>query len=537
MTYYNTSLSSQNRARELPAIYLYSAMTLFIIISLYVFAILLSNNGNFVYTLDDPYIHLALAENIWQGHYGLNSTDFSSPSSSIIWPLLLAPMSFSSWSPLIINGFLAIGSVLIFCRILLLLENTYQRPTHFIANAFYIITFIIFSNVIGTTLTGMEHVLALFVTLLITQGLIQHIFTNILPKWFVYAVILAPLVRYELLAISGSAILYCIFLRQWKIAAAAILGVTLLLSSFSYFLISLGLEPLPSSILVKSNTTHDNGFIQVLLENTRDNLSSPQGQILIAISIISISMTIRHANKKIFAFIAASIVGIIAHIIGGKFGWFNRYEMHIWIYAWIMLLVSGYVFYGANTKLKPTIKMGIFIILGLLSIWANKRYINGLTQQVSASKGIYLQQFQMARFLKENNIGNIGANDIGLIAYQNDNYVLDFWGLAYHEAYKQRKQSSSTVSWMAQLATSNDVGMVMIYPKWFNAVPAEWVLLAKLTLHIKPVTVGGVDVSFISTQKNIEHTLSLCDKLALFGETIPPGAKLTLTPVCLNHKK
>ncbi|MBN2327748.1 MAG: hypothetical protein JXR73_11395 [Candidatus Omnitrophica bacterium] len=53
--------------------------------------ILVMNHGVFCYTLDDAYIHLALSENIIHGHYGINPGECSSPSSSILWPFLLAP--------------------------------------------------------------------------------------------------------------------------------------------------------------------------------------------------------------------------------------------------------------------------------------------------------------------------------------------------------------------------------------------------------------------------------------------------------------
>jgi hypothetical protein len=64
--------------------------------------------GEFTYTLDDPYIHLALAKNIWYGNYGINFVEPSAPSSSILWPFLLAPFTMSKeifeFIPLIINA-------------------------------------------------------------------------------------------------------------------------------------------------------------------------------------------------------------------------------------------------------------------------------------------------------------------------------------------------------------------------------------------------------------------------------------------------
>ena len=68
-------------------------------------AILTLNAGHLVYTLDDAYIHLALAENIWNGHYGVNANEFSAPSSSILWPFILAPFAglrIGNYVPLII---------------------------------------------------------------------------------------------------------------------------------------------------------------------------------------------------------------------------------------------------------------------------------------------------------------------------------------------------------------------------------------------------------------------------------------------------
>jgi len=57
----------------------------FVLCLLGLIAILVLNKGTFTYTLDDPYIHLAVAEQIASGHYGINSTEFSAPCSSAIW--------------------------------------------------------------------------------------------------------------------------------------------------------------------------------------------------------------------------------------------------------------------------------------------------------------------------------------------------------------------------------------------------------------------------------------------------------------------
>lgn len=53
--------------------------------------ILMLDAGHFVSTLDNPYIHLALAQNIREGLCGITLSGNAAPSSSILWPLPLAP--------------------------------------------------------------------------------------------------------------------------------------------------------------------------------------------------------------------------------------------------------------------------------------------------------------------------------------------------------------------------------------------------------------------------------------------------------------
>ena len=57
-----------------------------VVIAVELAVVLFLNGGIFTYSLDDAYIHLSLAQNISAGHYGINLSEYSAPSSSIIWP-------------------------------------------------------------------------------------------------------------------------------------------------------------------------------------------------------------------------------------------------------------------------------------------------------------------------------------------------------------------------------------------------------------------------------------------------------------------
>ena len=74
-------------------------------------AIVLLNHGHFAYVIDDPYIHLALSERIAHGHYGLNPDETVAPSSSILWPFLLAPFAWFEWHALVPLAFCSLAAV------------------------------------------------------------------------------------------------------------------------------------------------------------------------------------------------------------------------------------------------------------------------------------------------------------------------------------------------------------------------------------------------------------------------------------------
>ena len=90
----------------------------------------LLNNGQFAFTLDDPYIHLALAKQLALGNYGINSGEFAAPASSILWPFLLIPATLtplSEYLVVLINTCFALLSLWFFVRLLVLFEQSSHK--------------------------------------------------------------------------------------------------------------------------------------------------------------------------------------------------------------------------------------------------------------------------------------------------------------------------------------------------------------------------------------------------------------------------
>jgi hypothetical protein len=118
----------------------------------------------------------------------------------------------------------------------------------------------------------------------------------------------------------------------------------------------------------------------------------------------------------------------------------------------------------------------------------------------------------------------VAVNDIGLVAYDGGEYVLDLWGLASQDVREARATLDGT-EWMAEMAAEHDVSLVMIYRSWFPEIPETWEPVAVLTLEVPKVTVGGRAVTFLAT--SAADVDRLRQELEAFARTLPSGAALT----------
>ncbi len=302
-------------------------------------AILLINSGHLVYTLDDAYIHLSLAENIARGHYGVNLGEASSPSSSILWPFLLAPVAGSSigtLAPLALNVLVSFGTVFLFWRIVDVALGDYQTggvPKTAVP-AFLVLLLVVATNLIGLIFTGMEHSLQVFLVTLIEWGLIRESRCGKVAWWLVLSLALAPLVRYESLAISAPALLYLLLRGHRKEALTAATALGAALCGFSAFLVHLGLDPLPDSTLVKSKVVSSGGNLRLLLRHFGGSLNNPRGSILAAALLVLCWLAWSGGRKPAERLLAGCVAsGVALHLLAGEYGWYSRYEIYIWTAA------------------------------------------------------------------------------------------------------------------------------------------------------------------------------------------------------------
>ncbi len=444
-------------------------------------AIRILNDGSFLYSLDDAYIHLSLAQRLQHGHYGINASEPSSPSSSILWPELLVPLAGTgaqAWVPLVLNLAAALGAAIAIAR---MLERSLGRPDG--ARRAWLLAglgggLLLLFNTVGLLFTGLEHSLQVWLTLLTVLEL-HDVARGALPCARLWGLlVLGPLVRYENLAVTLPGLVFLGAMGHRR-AAGLTLGLVLaLLGAFSAFLVGSGLPPLPCSVLAKQMMLGEGlSPMATWLMRLRDNLfhswSGPWFALLVAVLAAGAARATT-ARARAFAIAMAAVPGL--HLAVGGFGMFHRYEL----YALAAAVSSTALVYSTTLRrwFDGGARLAPIVVAGMLLVAAAKSaYV--LLMTPAATHEIYRQQFQMRRFAQQVLPAPAAVNDLGLVAFGNTREVVDLWGLANPEALAARR-AHRQIAWADSLCRREGVVVAMIYAPWFGSLPATWTPLGAL---------------------------------------------------------
>jgi hypothetical protein len=423
-------------------------------------AVLKKTGMNFTYTLDDPYIHLALARNILLGNYGINLSEPSAPSSSILWPFLLVPFAklplvWFEYVPLVLNAVCVLLSAVVLDKIFA------ERPP--LARVVLSFSILLATNIYGLVFSGMEHNLQVLLVLYLTYGLLDR--SVLQPgssgySLFLGCVLLLPLVRYEGAAFSFPVLAYLFFTGRCKGALLAGVPLVLIMAGFSLYLNSRGVGYVPSSILAKSY--YPSSF--AVVDNLRVNLEK-YGFLLLPIAWICQ----RHFEEdRAFALLLPAIA--LLHFVFGKYGWFGRYEVYFVIFIAVITLRELLAF-------APRMW---WLALSLPLVFNSLLYATVFTPL--AASNIASQQRLMATIARELG-GSVAVNDIGLVALESSQYVLDLMGLGSLEALAARRRNEVDAEWIKRLMARNGVEYAIVYPEMYPEKPGNWIRVGDLTLN------------------------------------------------------
>lgn len=491
-------------------------------------SVMVINRGLFTYMLDDPYIHLAVAEGLAKsGHYGVNPGEVSAPCSSPLWPFLMVPFARLpgfTLVPLVLSAAAAfITALLALGRVRRLSPPRDGDRSGAMLRAAVVICFLLATNAIGLVFTGMEHSLQVLLAVVVAEGMLRLAEGAPPGKGFYLAVVAGPWVRYENMALTLAAVILCFALgrrrQAFLLGAAALAG----LAVFSGYLVSLGLSPVPASITAKSTFVGE-APVMAVLKNLKNSINLGRGMIVaLGVALLAgIALAWRGERAWRVAAGCLALAGFL-HLVAGAYGWVNRYEIYILAaLVWGLAALAGKVLESAG--IHPSRRLG-WALLPLAPV-IGFPYLFGLMTLPLAANNIYEQQYQMHRLAADYWRKPVAVNDLGYVGFRNDRYVLDLWGLASPQALKARMRHEDP-AWMNVLAEKHGVGLAMIYSAWFPELPAGWKKVGALRLSRKLITPAGGEVSIYATKP--EFVPEITEALNRFRKSLPREGMLEIS--------
>jgi hypothetical protein len=522
----------------------FACVGLYLAVVLWLFlAIRHRNDGVFTYTLDDAYIHLAIAQNLVRGHYGINFGEASSPSSSILWPFLLMPFPGKAW-----NMYLPLAWNVLFCGLAAWLIGRivdgweWWPPTsgsstgsavdaaiaacgRWIGRFALASILMLVANLVGLTFLGMEHGLQVLLAVACAAGVIKAYGGRPIPTWCLCAAALAPMVRYEDFALVA-AVAIVLYGQGRKSTSLRLVGLSLAGPVlFSIFLVSRGLPALPISVLVKAKVYAHAGsaamtrFAAMLRSMYWDypggaiHSTAWWSELMIALGLLY--LIIREKQRVRRFVLEGTLLTALLQMAVGRFGWFHRYEVYAIIFT---ALVTGTAWLSSPRRFRS--------VLVTVLLFASLPYIAGLSATTSAASDVYQQQYQMHRFVADYYRQSVAVNDMGWVSYQRPAGVdvLDLWGLASPEASRQEHKSAH---WLDAITRTHGVGLAIIYPDWYEGgPPADWSPLATMCITSPRVTAADRCVVFYTTA--LGDKAQQAGEMASFSRSLPASVKMTL---------
>lgn len=480
----------------------------------------------YIYPLDDAYIHLSIAKNFAEKQvWGITSYEFSSTTSSPFFTLLLALgikiIGNQQFLPIVLNVIAGIFLLLVLHRVL--------KHENYLIYGLILLSTIILMPLHTMILIGMEHVIHTLFLLICIITFNKYIkgeeskYYNITMLFSILSVGF----RYESLFFIFFMCVYLFFFKKQYIRGI-LLGMVSLSPVILYGIISLshGSYFLPNSLVLKGNLNDGLiGFIHRVMGNLYRALSILPLFLLLIIQLLISFRKVGLKDKLFSSFIIKNslqlivFLGITLHILFANFGWLVRYEA----YMIPILLVSIIPILNHTLKNKRQILnlASLFIFFGVSFYY---RFITMIKYETVASKNIYEQQIQIARFLnKYYNTSKVVLNDIGAVTYFTKIQILDTYGLGSIGVARIRKDdhakfnnnNQKLIQYISDYTRQNDFDIAVVYDNWIK-MPVNFKKIGSWDIQDNYIC-GNPKVTFYEIKKDSK----LLERFIQFKKELP----------------
>lgn len=503
-----------------------------------------NNHGHIIYALDDPYIHMAAAKNlVAHGVFGVTPYSFSSASSSILWPLLLAAIYTlagpNEITPLLLN--LAFATVGLFAA-------DYIAARYGLKPGYRLVTLlalVFITPMPAIIMAGLEHNLQIAVTLLFIYLAVQALTEdtgkyNVKRTGILLSVLalLATMARYE---DAFYVLIVCALLlarKRFVTAVAVAVAGALPIVVFGAVSIANGALFFPNPVVAKSQLSSINSFSDLLklpgdygymaLMTTPPILWLVVGSLMLFCYRYSKYQTIWNPTVlPLPIFVGTALL----HLRFSSLGAMYRYEGYLVAAGVLFLSLCSQEYFPEKITLRRLALhtrslLPKAIAVGVLAFFVCIPFVgraaHSLSDAIVAHTNIYEQQYQMARFLNQYYSGAaVAANDIGAIDYFADIHLLDLVGLGSTEVVRDIKAQNFDTADISRLVKNNNTRIAVVYDSWFmgtTALPTQWVKVAEWTIPHN-VVCGDRTVAFYAVAPT--EAAALSSNLRAFSQELP----------------
>jgi len=516
--------------------------------------------GRIVYLIDDPAIHLTLAENLaHHGTWGVVPGTFQSASLSPLWTLLLSgfvgvasglraigiPVS-DQLGPLVLNVAAGLWVINLLASQQRVLLPSLRRPFDALG-AVALAVYVLFLP--GLTLLGMEHVLQIALVLSAVTLFQRKAQGQALgwPGWLPYLLVaLATLVRFEdLFVVAGLVVGFVAMsvpglapatgVRPWrnqlKQATLVVVAAAVPFLAFVAFNKLMGQGLLPNSVLAKGqgvSGTEGNAFqARVILNRLTSDPMLGAMAVLVAGALVVGWRQQRRYTFPAIAFLVAT--GI--HVTFAQVGWYERYQAYLIALGVLVLLAIADEVVPSTRRAPARAVLVPMLVLVALLLGVTK--ISLTTELRTAVQDTYQQRYQAGRFLGRYYDGEpVATGELGYISLEHDGPITDFLGLGDYEVLQARRRSHQRPGkeYWTQLAKDRGFKVAAVYPSTLlYDTPSEWILVGTWQMGHGTVTALERDFQFWATTPSEVRPLEA--HLREFEKELPPGSSLTINPL------
>lgn len=464
----------------------------------------------FIYPLDDPYIHLAVAKNFrLTGIPGINPGVFAHATSSMLWPALLCVAPGFVGLPMVWGAIFALLILYISEQIL----HAAGIPAR--ARALLLVSLAGVSTLPVQVFSGMEHTLHAFVALAIVayawrllrgdgpgegggvRGLLG--LSGLLAIGF--------LARPETVFLAFPLGLILAW-RRGFFAAAWVLALSLLpMVLLGLLSVANGAQYLPNPVLLKGNTLIVFGELgsvsawataaQLLWAKMREAwvLSLLWGANL-ALLIVFFGREKRALKSPVIFSQGAGratfwsvlfLVTAVGHLFAAGVGWLYRYEFYLICLGAIALALMvqqaweqwdggalAQRYWHAGNQLQRLICLGLaamaLAVVGFRTLDTTAFALSGAERRAR-------EQALFTEFLNHYyQDAVVGLNDVGMPSYYGHFEVVDLYGLGDNEVTEAKLAPIDYPQFYRDFAQRRGVDIILVFESWFeDKIPPEWI--------------------------------------------------------------